>query len=262
MSRPSADRSTPVPPSAADRGAARILPAVVVVLVVLAGLALTLVSPLGLRVFGGTNKEWERLSLIGQTYGAISALIAVLALLGVIVTLVYQARELRRAADDSRRQAMGDLLRMAMSDPDLDECWGPVDGEDDARARKQLMYTNMIVTQWGTSFRAGATPEKRLHRNALEMFRGEVGRDYWAQARTSRLSAPASRADARFNQILDDAYRAALAEAPAPVPRRVPPRPDTRPRSQLRRAAPALLAFGLGGVVTGAVLTALGRRDA
>lgn len=89
------------------------------------GLALAVLSPFGLRVFDGHDEEWERLSLIGQTYGAISALIAVLALLGVVAALVYQARELRRAADENRRQAMGDLLRMAMADPDLDECWGP-----------------------------------------------------------------------------------------------------------------------------------------
>lgn len=231
---------------------------VLVVLLTLVGLALALVSPMGLRAFGGANEEWERLSLIGQTYGAISALIAVLALLGVVAALVYQARELRRAADESRRQAMGDLLRMTMADPDLDECWGPVEGGHDARLRKQLMYTNMIVTQWGTSFRAGATPEKRLRANALEMFRGPVGRTYWENARDGRLNAPGSRAEARFNQILDEAYR--TAQATPPVPRSEQPRPGTRARSQLRRAAPAVLAFGLGGALTGAVLTALGRR--
>lgn len=217
------------------------------------GLALAALSPFGLRVFDGHDEEWERLSLIGQTYGAISALIAVLALLGVVAALVYQARELRRAADENRRQAMGDLLRMAMADPDLDECWGPVEDAGDPRSRKQLMYTNMIVTQWGTSFRAGATPERRLRANAREMFSGPVGRAYWERARERRLSAPGSRAEQRFNRILEAAYQ----ETSAPVPR--PPEPTPRKRSPLRRFVP-MAAAGLSGALTTAVLGEVIRR--
>ncbi|WP_241483202.1 DUF6082 family protein [Nocardiopsis halophila] len=175
----------------------------------LAALALVLASPLALRGFGGGDGEWERLSLIGQTYGAVSALIAVLALVGVAVTLVFQARETRRAVEEGRRQAMAELLRMAMDDPDLDACWGPVPEGEDRTERRQQLYTNMIVTQWGTAFRAGAMPEARLRAAAEEMFRGPVGRAYWARARGRRLSAPARRADRRFNRILEEAYLAA-----------------------------------------------------
>lgn len=204
---------------------------------------LVLVSPALLRLAQGGDQEWERLSFIGQTYGAMSAIIAVLALVGVAVTLYYQAREARRVADEGRRQAMGELLRMAMADPDLDECWGPVEHDADPKARKQLIYTNMIVTQWGTAFRAGSTPPDRLRRNATEMFQGAIGRDYWAKARRSRLSAPGSRSEQRFNRILDEAYRDAVAIAPAPDVSD----PSTRPvpRTEPRRG-PLLLAFGAG----------------
>nr|WP_246425557.1 DUF6082 family protein [Streptomonospora nanhaiensis] len=181
--------------------------------------ALIGVSPLGLRVFGGQDGEWERLSFIGQTYGAVSALVAGLALVGVAVSLVFQARESRRAVDENRRQAMAELLRMAMEDPDLDECWGPIPEGDDPRARKQQLYTNMIVTQWGTAFRSGALPEARLHAIAKEMFSGPVGRAYWGAARERRLANPAGRAERRFNEILDSAYRSAAATASA-APRR------------------------------------------
>lgn len=130
--------------------------------------------------------------------------------------------------------------------------WGPVEDSADPKARKQLIYTNMIVTQWGTAFRAGSTPPDRLRRNATEMFRGAVGRDYWAKARQSRLSAPGSRSEQRFNQILDGAYRDAVALPPASE---VPDRTE-RPAP---RTGPLLLAFGAGGLVAGAVLAALRR---
>ncbi len=219
-------------------------------------MALVLASPLALRAFGGGDGEWERLSLIGQTYGAVSALIAVLALVGVAVTLVFQARETRRAVEEGRRQAMAELLRMAMDDPDLDACWGPVPEGEDRTERRQQLYTNMIVTQWGTAFRAGALPEARLRAAAEEMFRGGVGRAYWARARRRRLSAPARRADRRFNEILEQAYAAArpvASAAPAGRSDAAGHRPVVK-RSTLR----ALAAFGAGAAAgAGAAVGAL-----
>ncbi|WP_238580898.1 DUF6082 family protein [Streptomonospora alba] len=214
--------------------------------------ALVGVSPLGLRAFGGADGEWERLSLIGQTYGAVSALIAVLALVGVAVTLVFQARETRHSVEESRRQAMGELLQMAMDDPDLDECWGPVPGDEDPKTRKQQLYTNMIVTQWGTAFRAGAMPERRLRANAAEMFRGPVGRAYWAAARESRLRTTGHRLDRRFNEILDEEYQKAVPAEPAQHGGNregAPPEGEERTRSGAGRL---LLALASGAAIAGA----------
>ena len=226
-------------------------------------MALVLASPLALRAFGGADGEWERLSLIGQTYGAVSALIAVLALAGVAVTLVFQARETRRAVEEGRRQAMAELLKMAMDDPDLDACWGPVPEGEDRTERRQQLYTNMIVTQWGTAFRAGAMPEARLRAAAGEMFRGEVGRAYWARARRRRLAAPARRADRRFNEILEQAYAAARPVASAAAAERAE---AVGHRSGGKRGTLRLLAaFGAGaavgaGAAIGAVIGGTGPR--
>ncbi len=135
-----------------------------------------------------------------------SAVISVLALVGVVLTLNYQARETKRAREETRRQAISDLLRMAMNDPDLDECWGPVPAPDDPKSRKQLLYTNMIIAAWAMSYETGATPEQRLRYNANELFRGPVGREYWRNARESRLSTSANRRERRFHKVLDEDY--------------------------------------------------------
>ncbi|WP_201776555.1 DUF6082 family protein [Allosalinactinospora lopnorensis] len=204
------------------------------------------VSPLGLRVFDGADGEWERLSLIGQTYGAVSALIAVLALVGVAVTLVFQARETRRAIEETRRQAMSELLRMAMDDPDLDECWGPVPDGEDPKTRKQQLYTNMIISQWASAFEIGALPEERLRAVAREMFQGAVGYAYWTRARDMSSMTEGTRRERRFVAILDEEYQKAEPAEPAR-------REDEEGRERTRHGVGRLLlAFAAGTAAVGA----------
>src|SRR2546430_1625022 len=185
---------------------------VLIALILLLGIALIALSPVVLGAFPGETVRWERLSFIGQTYGAVSAIVSVAALIGVVATLVYQAREAKRARDETRRQAIADLLRMAMHDPDLDECWGPVPVEHDGKMRKQQLYTNMVIAEWELSFETGALPERRLRAIASEMFQGQVGRQYWEAAREVRLSTSANRAERRFHHVLDEEYQRARQE--------------------------------------------------
>jgi hypothetical protein len=224
-------------------------------LLAVATASLVAVSPLGLRAFAGPTGEWSRLSLIGQTYGAVSALIAGLALAGVAVTLVFQARETRRAADEGRRQAMADLLTMAMESPVLDACWGPPfhAGTDDER--RQQIYLNLIVTQWGTAFRSGVLPAERLRGSAERMFLGAPGRAYWAVAGPARTAGAATRADRAFTAIMQEAYESALTRSPEP--RSAPGVPDTGGDDRTGPGAgPVLLAaFAAGGaLVAGAAV--------
>ena len=200
---------------------ARIPTGIFILLITLVAVSLIGVSPLALWLFHGATTQWERLSFIGQTYGAASAVISVLALVGVVLTLVYQARETKRAREDTRRQAVSDLLKMAMDDPELDECWGPVPEPDDPKTRKQQLYTNMIVSAWAMSFEMGTMPESRLRYAANEMFRGQVGQEYWRNARDGRIATPANRRERRFHQILDEEYQKAITSSNAPQ-RRVP----------------------------------------
>ena len=117
-----------------ERKLARLPVGVVTLLIALLAVSLIGISPLALGFFRGATAQWERLSFIGQTYGAASAVISVLALVGVVLTLSYQARETKRAREETRRQAISDLLKMAMTDPDLDECWGPIPKSDDPKS--------------------------------------------------------------------------------------------------------------------------------
>ncbi|MBE1534266.1 DUF6082 family protein [Actinomadura algeriensis] len=171
-------------------------------------------SPWFLRAWGEPTTRWERWSFIGQTYGAASALVAAFALVGIAATLILQARETKIAREEARRIAIAELLKMAMDDPALDEAWGPVPDGEDRKARRQLMYINMIVSEWQMSYETKALPERRLRAISREMFSGRPGRAYWRDARQVRMSTSETRQARRFHQILDEEY----AQAPPPPP--------------------------------------------
>jgi thiosulfate reductase cytochrome b subunit len=92
----------------------------VVVLLALAVITTSVIlSPLSLGVLRRNlgNVNWGRLGHIAQTYGAVSAIIAAIALVGVVVSLIIQSREAKAARTNSLRALHVELLKMAMDDP-------------------------------------------------------------------------------------------------------------------------------------------------
>jgi hypothetical protein len=68
-------------------------------------------SPLALDAFGGSATSWARRGNIGATYGAAAALLSVLALAGVAVSLVLQARETMVTREQTARAVHTELLK-------------------------------------------------------------------------------------------------------------------------------------------------------
>jgi hypothetical protein len=191
-----------------------LVPALVFVLV-LVSLGLVALSPLVLDVFG-VSEEWSRRSEIGQTYGAAAALIAVLALVGIAVSLVLQWREAKIAREYASRAAHTELVRMAMEDPLYRECWGPYGESRDEAAFRQYMYTNLVVSYWESRFELGMFSETHLRYGSSRMFSGAPGRRFWEGAREARASVADTRRLRRFHEILDEEYqKAELQEPPA-----------------------------------------------
>jgi hypothetical protein len=58
-------------------------------------LGLVILSPFALGELARSRQDWPQLSNVGQTYGAVSALVSSFALGGVIISLLYQARDSR-----------------------------------------------------------------------------------------------------------------------------------------------------------------------
>ncbi|GAA2417362.1 hypothetical protein GCM10010191_29930 [Actinomadura vinacea] len=174
--------------------------------------------------------------------------LAVLALLGIAGILIFQARETRIVRGEARRSAIADLLKMAMDDPALDEAWGPVPEDEDRKARRQLMYINMILSEWQMSFETKAMGETRLRAISRELFSGSPGRAFWEAARDVRIRTSDTRRARRFHLILEEEYN----RAPAPSAGQGP-----EPRSRGPRWQRPLLAAGTAAAV---VVIPLARR--
>jgi uncharacterized membrane protein len=97
---------------------------VAVVLGLTAILGLVVLSPFALEVLAHSRGDWTQLSDVGQTYGAVSALLSSLALVGIIVSLLYQARDSRASHEEVSRTLQHDLLKMELGDVSLMNSFG------------------------------------------------------------------------------------------------------------------------------------------
>lgn len=170
---------------APNRGALRLA----ILLTVTAIATSVILSPLGLDVLDqnlvGVN--WRRLARIAQTYGAVSAIIAAIALVGVAVSLIIQSREAKAARTSSLRALHVELLKMAMDDPAYMECWG-VYLTDNFDTERQYAYVNLIVSHWQSMYEIGECTDSMLLAMAAELFSGDPGRRYWRHAGPARLA--------------------------------------------------------------------------
>jgi hypothetical protein len=63
--------------------------------------------------------DWDRLSKVGEAYGAPSAILSGLAVVGVAISLIVQTRQLRAAQIQGMRVMQLELMRMLLDDPAL-----------------------------------------------------------------------------------------------------------------------------------------------
>ncbi|MEV6983207.1 DUF6082 family protein [Sphaerisporangium sp. NPDC051017] len=216
---------------------------ITVLLLIVITLISTLValSPLALNWLDGRAGDWERLSFIGQTYGAASALLSVLALIGVSVSLFLQAREAKATREQALRMLHADLMKMAMEDPLYRHAWGPFFDSDDHDGPREHMYVNLIVSQWSMEYELRTITDEHLRSIAHVLFSGPAGRRYWNNVRDLRITSTSTRRERRFHEILDEEYH--RADPPPVLPSA--PGPDF-PRASVKRWGRFVVAMLVG----------------
>lgn len=219
--------------------------ATLLLLVIVLASGLIAASPLALGLLDRQSRDWERLSWIGQTYGAASALLAVLALIGVAVSLFMQAREAKASREQALRAIHTELLQMAMDDEVYRRCWGPFFASDDPTGQREHMYVNLIISNWQMQYELRVFSEPHLRSAAHILFSGEVGERFWSDVRELRAGTASTRRERRFHEILDEEYQHALT---SPVVAPTPESPSPRPRRSIRRTRQVigLAAVGMG----------------
>lgn len=164
-------------------------------------------------------------SNVSQFYGTISALASSLALFGVAISLLYQARAGHTAREQSIRSLQQQLIRMEMDDPALMTAigapWGlPIPAES-ARIRDHL-YIHMWATFWAGNYVIGELNASGVRGVAsVELFSSNAGRAYWAAVRERALNVNEGRY-LRFARIVDEEYQKVIADGvPVAEPVRV-----------------------------------------
>jgi hypothetical protein len=196
----------------------------------LIAISLIAFSPFALTALEGLSKDWGKLSNIGQAYGAISALVSSLALAGVVVSLLYQARAGHTAREQSIRTLQQQLIRMEMEDSTLMTALGapwdlPIPAES-AKIREHL-YIHMWVSFWAGNYVVGELTAPAVRKVVRgELFNSRAGRRYWAAIRENVLSTNEGKYR-RFAGIVDEEYQKVMAgNAPVADPVRVTDRID------------------------------------
>jgi hypothetical protein len=203
-----------------------------ILLLLIVSVGLVVVSPLALDALdSGSQVDWNRLSNIGETYGAVSAIVAAVALLGVMISLVIQGREARAARQNAQRGHLLDLLRMAMDDPRYMECWGPYLTENFA-TEGQFTYVNLIVAHWHSEYQVGEMADGLLRASAASVFASVPGRLYWRTTGSFWRDNYSGRRARRFHRVMEEAYQEAIKKPPSSPPALAGHGPERLPKER------------------------------
>jgi hypothetical protein len=228
---------------------------------IIASLALVVLSPLLLRgdlSFHGT--DWLRLSYVGQTYGAVSALLAALALLGVAVSVLLQVREARNNRLQAERTRHYELLRMALENPSYFRVFARPEGTDDQK--RLVTYTNLLLQYWLMIWEFGDLSEQELRGYiAPDLFGTDAGRAYWEQVGSARLDYAETKKARKFEEILDEEYKKVIALVAGQPDETVTPNPRRANRSSNPAAVGSvLIGIAVAGVAVRGILKSLRKR--
>lgn len=189
--------------------------------------AVTLLAGVGLTALlgrSGAENTWDRWSAVGESFGALSAVVSGLALMAFVVTFMSQVRELKmqraelvlqgEALDKSRaelyrnaevgiRRLHVTLLRMAFEDERLAEVWPPLEPGLSHEQNRQYLYANLIVQHHWLCLRIGDYTEEQAESTMRYLFMSPHMRRYWAAASTARKFLVPGTDEYYFTQLVD-----------------------------------------------------------
>ncbi len=153
-----------------------------------------------------------------QAFSAASVLLSGIALAGVAMSLMYQARQTKAVRDERDRATHRQMVYLAMGDRTLAACWEPPDTPIEFERYRQVIFTNLIIGRWHAAYQLGDIDASTLRFILDRHFRGEIGRLHWSLGRSTWLRGAVGGRDRRaamFAEIVEDRYKAAISSGPA-----------------------------------------------
>lgn len=192
-------------------------------------LGLIVSTPFVLAALAPASADWGKLSDISQTYGAVSVVLSAIALAGVALSLLYQVRLARTSSEQAIRESHLQLAALALSDPALLQAWSPPVAPVTWKRHQQHLITSLALGELLQRFRIGHLSAEKLAVKLDGHFRGEIAREQWERegAAWRRTMEAGDRRDRAFVRLVDERYRAAVAEGPVATLLEFQDRPDT-----------------------------------
>jgi hypothetical protein len=181
--------------------------------------ALTLGGGVGIAATlgrSGSKEDWSRWSDVGQSFGVLSSVVAVLTLAAVVVTTRIQNRELQRNSAVGLGHLHAEILKMSIEDEELAEVWPAFHPNLSASRNRQYLYANIIYQFHLTSLKLKNASDEEVVGSMRYLFTSPIMRGYWAAAQHIRTSLEPGSAEFAFAATLDDIcrdYDAAVATA-------------------------------------------------
>lgn len=135
-----------------------------------------LVGLIHLRPFSGVPvKAWTIAGSLGEAYGAASALLSGIALLGIVGSLLYQARQNRTQQQQFVRSLQFDLFRMSIEDPSLRHSYGGFNMSLSPQEWRLLSFAYMRQIYLRMGFDHGDFSELDVRMGIRTLFESEGG---------------------------------------------------------------------------------------
>ncbi|MDR7275840.1 DUF6082 family protein [Catenuloplanes atrovinosus] len=126
--------------------------------------------------------DLQTIGEIGQAISALGTVISALALLGVMRSLQFQQRQTRASEEEVVRAMRNDLMLVALENPGFLPLWG-FRSSLSAGEMTQHAYLGMVFGYFESALRNGRMAELELERMLSNMFRMDVVREFWMEAR-------------------------------------------------------------------------------
>jgi Family of unknown function (DUF6082) len=139
----------------------------------------------------------------GTAIAVISTLISSVALAGVAISLLIQARQLRTSQIQASRTAQAELLKISISEPAMASAalgWPSVDDFS------KSIYLNLKMKALELNYVLKVTTATSVRNQASILFRAEFGREWWVRNRGIYHDEAATRREQEYYAIIDDEF--------------------------------------------------------
>jgi Family of unknown function (DUF6082) len=144
-----------------------------------------------------------------MTLAVLSTLISSVASVGVAVSLLLQARQLRANQIQIAHASQLELMKLGLSNPSIIANLGFSVGADDADTFVKYIYLNWFVTHLSMSYDVKTVSNTHLRRLAEELFVTYDSRKWWTSVRSSYDDGATSRRQREFFAVVDGAFQRA-----------------------------------------------------